>query len=184
MSANLEFADGKVSVKPFNLNYKDIGILVSGAHGFDKSLAYNAVFNVPAKYLGSDVNRLIGKINDNEVNNISIPVTANITGNLTSPQVSTDLTSGITNLTKQLIEIEKQKLIGQGKDKIKDLLGGLMNGSTNGNTNTSSGNTKDSTKVKTDSTKTNPKTDPVKQGVKDVLGGLLGGKKKKKDSLN
>lgn len=176
LAANLEFANGMVSVKPFNIAYKDIDITVAGSHGFDKSLSYNAVFNVPAKYLGSEVNRLIGKINDNEVNKISIPVTANITGSFTNPKVSTDLTSGVTNLTKQLIEIEKQKLIGQGKDKIKDLLSGMVGG----NTSTGSNTTTDSTKVKTDSTK----TDPVKQGVKDVLGGLLGGKKKKKDSVN
>ena len=178
LKTNLEFANGKVNIKPFNLAYKDIGITVSGSHGFDKSLTYDAVFNVPAKYLGSEVNRLIGKINDNEVNKISIPVTANITGSFTNPKVSTDLTSGVTNLTKQLIEIEKQKLIGQGKDKIKDLLGGLAGGNTK--------TTTDTTKVKTDSTKTstNPNKEKVKEGVKDVLGGLLGGKKKKKDSVN
>ena len=182
----LDFANGMVTVKPFNIAYKDIGITVAGSHGFDKSLNYDAVFNVPAKYLGSDVNRLIGKINDNEVNKISIPVTATISGSFTSPKVSTDLTSGVSNLTKQLIEIEKQKLIGQGTDKIKNLIGGLMTGNTTGNTNTTSGTTtpKDSIKIKTDSIKTNTKTDPVKQGVKDVLGGLLGGKNKKKDSVN
>lgn len=178
--ANLEFANGMVSVKPFNLAYKDIGITIAGSHGFDKSLLYNAVFNVPAKYLGSDVNRLIGKINDNEVNKITIPVTANITGSFTNPKVSTDLTSGISSLTKQLIEIEKQKLLGQGKDKIRDLLGGIINN----NTPTGPTTTKDSTKITIDTTKTNPITNPINQGVKDVLGGILGGKKKKKDTVN
>lgn len=194
LKANLEFANGKVNVKPMNFAYKDIGITVAGSHGFDKTLTYDAVFNVPAKYLGSEVNRLIGKINDNDVNKITIPVTANISGSFTNPQVKTDLTSGISNLTKQLIEIEKQKLIGQGKDKIKDILGGLMTGTgtgtsttgttTTGNTTTGNTSTKDTTKVTNDTIKTTPKTDPVKQGVKDVLGGLLGGKKKKKDSVN
>ncbi|GFZ94067.1 hypothetical protein GCM10011531_27460 [Aquaticitalea lipolytica] len=182
LKAHLEFNNGKVTVKPFNLAYKDIGITVSGSHSFDKSLTYDAVFNVPAKYLGSEVNRLIGKINDNEVNKITIPVTANISGSYTSPKVSTDLTSGVTNLTKQLIEIEKQKLIGQGKDKIKDLLSGLTGGN---NTNTSGGTTStDTTKVKNDSIKTTPGKDKVKEGVKNVLGGILSGKKKKKDSVN
>ncbi len=183
LAANLEFSNGRVNVKPFNLAYKDIGITVSGAHGFDKSLNYNAVFNVPAKYLGGDVNRLIGKINDNDVNKISIPITANMSGTFTSPQVTTDLTSGVTNLTKQLIEIEKQKLVGQGKDKIKNILGGLMNGNTSGSTGSTppTGTTTDTTKSTTTAP---PKVDPVKQGVKDVLGGLLGGKKKKKDSVN
>ncbi|MEO6347742.1 MAG: AsmA-like C-terminal region-containing protein [Aquaticitalea sp.] len=179
--ANLEFANGMVSVKPFDLNYKDIGITIAGSHGFDKSLKYNAVFNVPAKYLGGDINRLIGKINDNQVNNLTIPVIANITGTFTSPQISTDLTSGISKLTQQLIEIEKQKLIGQGKDKIKDLLIGLAGDKNNSKPEAP---TLPNTPSATDSTKTTTIPDPIEQGVKDVLGGLLGGKKKKKDSVN
>lgn len=172
LKANLSFANGKVTVKPFKLKYEDIDIQVSGSHGFDKTLDYNAVFDVPAKYLGSDVNRLIGKINDAETNKISIPVTANITGSYTNPNVKTDLSSGISNLTKQLIEIEKTKLINKGKDQVKDLLDGLLGGNKNNTT-------KDSTSTKTDSTKTK---DPIEEGVKGILGNLLGGKKKKKDS--
>jgi len=175
LKANLEFANGKVNVKPFKLKYEDINIQVSGAHGFDQSLDYNAVFDVPAKYLGSDVNRLIEKINDNETNKITIPITANITGNYTSPKVKTDLSSGVSNLTKQLIEIEKQKLIGKGTDQVKDLLSEFLGGDKKDTANT----TKDSTPTKTDNTTTK---DPIKEGVKDILGGLLGGKNKKKDS--
>jgi len=144
-------------------------------------LQYNAVFNVPAKYLGSEVNRLIGKINDSQVNDISIPVTANITGSFTNPTVGTDLTSGISNLTAQLIEIEKQKLIGQGKDKIKDLLTGI-GGKDKDQASPDPGTT--DTKKDSTATTTTTKPDQIKEGVKDVLGGLLGGKKKKKDSVN
>ena len=170
LKTKLEFANGKVNVKPFQLKYEDIAIEVSGSHGFDKSLAYNAVFNVPAKYLGSEVNQLIGKIDNAEVSKITIPVTANITGSYTSPKVQTDLTSGISNLTNQLIEIQKQKLINQGTDKVKGLLGGLLGNKSN--------------TTETDSTKANTKTDPITTGVKNILGGLLGGKKKKKDSID
>ncbi|WP_460219975.1 AsmA family protein [Psychroserpens sp. MEBiC05023] len=172
IKTRLDFSDGQVNVKPFNLKYEDIDIIVSGAHGFDKTLNYNAVFQVPAKYLGSEVNQLIGKINDPEVAKITIPVTANITGSYTSPQVKTDLTSGISNLTQQLIEIEKQKLIDKGTDKLDDLLGGILGGNKNETT-------KDSTSTKTNGIKT---TDPLKEGVKDLLGGLLKNRKKQKDS--
>jgi len=171
----LNFSNGQVNVKPFNLKYKDIDIVVSGSHGFDKTLKYDAIFQVPAKYLGSDVNQLLGKINDPQVNKIKIPVTANITGNYTSPKVQTDLTSGVTNLTKQLIEIEKQKLINKGKDQVNDLIGDLLGGSKNETT-------KDPNSVKNDTTKT-PTVDPIKNTVNDLLGGLLNGKKKKKDSV-
>ena len=186
----LEFANGKVSVKPFQVTYEDITIDVSGSHGFDKNLEYSAVFNVPAKYLGSDVNQLIGKINSEEAKNISIPVTANISGTYTNPSVKTDLTGGVKNLTNQLIEIEKQKLLNQGKDKVKDLISGVIGGN---KTKTDSIKKEQNNAVKdvlggiigghktqTDST---TKTSPTKDAVKNVLGGLLGGRKKKTDTI-
>jgi len=114
---------------------------------------YNIVLNVPAKYLGSEVNTLINKINDSEINNIKVPITANLTGNLTSPKVTTDLTSGVKNLTAQLIEIQKQKLLNDGKDKLNDLIDDVLGGNT----------------TQTDSTSTQP-NNPIK----DVLGGVLG----------
>ena len=170
IKTNLSFENGSVSVKPFTINYKDIPIEVSGSHSFSNTMNYSAVLQVPAKYLGSEVNRLIGKINDNEVNKLTVPITANIGGTFTSPNIKTDLTSGVSNLTKQLIEIEKQKLIGQGKDKITDLLGGILGGNSATKTDSTKTTVADSTK------QTNQ--DKVKEGVSNILGGLLGGKKK------
>lgn len=170
IKTKLSFENGQVSVKPFTINYKDIPIEVSGTHSFSNAMNYSAVLQVPAKYLGSEVNRLVGKINDAEVNKITIPVTANIGGTFSSPNITTDLTSGVSNLTKQLIEIEKQKIIGKGKDKINDLLGGVLGG--NSTTKTDS--------TKTDSTKTKAE-DKVKEGIKDALGGIFGKKKKTTD---
>ncbi|WP_296317161.1 AsmA family protein [Winogradskyella sp. UBA3174] len=172
IKTKLSFDNGQVSVKPFTINYKDIPIEVSGTHSFSNTMNYSAVLQVPAKYLGSEVNQLVGEINDNEVNKITVPVTTNIGGTFTSPNITTDLTTGVTNLTQQLVEIQKQKLIGQGKDKINDLLGGLLGGNSNG-TKT------DSTNTKTDSTKTNS-TSKAKDEVTNILGSLLGGKKKTK----
>ncbi|MCB4799923.1 AsmA-like C-terminal region-containing protein [Neotamlana laminarinivorans] len=193
LKTSLSFADGKVSVKPFNIKYEDIDITVSGSHGFDQSLEYSAILDVPAKYLGSEVNQLIGKINTEEANNITIPVTTNIGGSLTSPSVKTDLTSGVKNLTTQLIEIEKQKLLDQGKTKVKDMLGGLIGNNT---TKTDSikqeqSNTvnnvlktivssKTNTTTKADSTATNT----TKETVKNVLGGLFSKTKKAQDTVN
>ncbi|WP_179335627.1 AsmA-like C-terminal region-containing protein [Winogradskyella costae] len=170
IKTNLSFENGSVSVKPFTINYKDIPIEVSGSHSFSNTMNYSAVLQVPAKYLGSEVNRLIGKINDNEVNKLTVPITANIGGTFTSPNIKTDLTSGVSNLTKQLVEIEKQKLIGQGKDKITDLLGGILGGNSATKTDSTKTTVADSTK------QTNQ--DKVKEGVSNILGGLLGGKKK------
>ena len=173
LKTSLTFEDGGVNVKPFYLKYDDIDIAVAGNHGFDKTMDYNVVFNVPAKYLGSDVNRLIGQINDPEVNKISIPVTANLTGSFTNPQVKTDLSSSISNLMNQLLEIQKQKLLNQGEDTVKDILGGIISGN--------SENTHDSSSTQ-DSTLNN--TTNGQQTIKNILGGILNKNKKEKDTLN
>lgn len=200
LKAMLSFEDGSVSVKPFTVNYQDIAVDISGSHSFDKKLTYAAVINVPAKYLGKDVNTLIAKINDPSLQNLSIPVKANITGDYLSPNVTTDLTSGVKSLTTKLIEIEKQKLIAKGKDKASDLIGGLLSGNKKTKDSLTDANNKNAVKdvlggilggAKKDTTATQntttPKNEAVKDAAKSVLGGLLNKKKKtevKKDSVN
>ncbi|WP_242130714.1 AsmA-like C-terminal region-containing protein [Aestuariivivens marinum] len=194
LKTQFEFADGKVAVKPFKLKYEDIAIEISGTHGFDKTVDYKAIFNVPTKYLGSDVNRLIGKIDMVEANSLSIPVTAKITGSFTNPTVKTDLSSGVKNLTQQLIKIEKQKLLNQSKDKVKNMLGDIVGAN---KTKTDSIKKLQDNSVKdilsgiikpqgtqTDSIPTDSTKTPEKK-IKNVLGGLLGGQKKtQKDTVN
>ena len=169
VKTSLDFSEGNVVVKPFKLQYQDIAIEVSGKHSFDKSLDYNMTLQVPAKYLGSEVNRLIGKINDPEVNNITIPVNATIGGTIKNPTVNTNLSSSVKDLTTKLVEIQKQKLLNSGKDKIKDLLGDIA-----GNQETTQ-----------DSTQTTSQTTPnVVNEVKNAIGNIFNKQKKKKDSVN
>ncbi|TDS19240.1 AsmA-like protein [Maribacter caenipelagi] len=201
LKTSLSFKDGIVVVKPFTLNYKDIAINVDGSHSFDQKLNYKATLQVPAKYLGSDITNLIAKIDDPSLSELTIPVVASIGGLYNSPTVTTDMTSGVKQLTSKLIEVEKQKLITKGTDKAKDLIGGLLSGnktstdSTSQETTTTKSTAKDilggilstkkdttaTTSVKKDSTPVKAE-DAVKEKAKDVLGGLFG--KKKKDSTN
>lgn len=206
----LSFENGKVKVKPFDIKYEDMVINVSGSHTFDKKMSYKATMNVPTKYLGQEVNNLIAKIDEKELDGLTIPVTANFGGDYSNPQVSTDLASGIKSLTTKLIDVQKQKLINKGKDKATDLLENVFNGNSKENDSTSTteenstkGAVKDvlggllgGSKESTDSTKTKVDTlsqenkDPVKEAAKGILGGFLGSKKKKdtttsnKDSIN
>ena len=186
----LSFDNGSVKVKPFTLKYKDININVDGSHTFDKQMQYKATLDVPAKYLGSEVNKLISQLNDESLGEVTVPITANIGGSFTDPSVSTDLTSSVKTLTSKLVEMEKQKLIGKGKEKAKDLLSDVFKKNESDTTKTKSdgvkeaigtilGGKKDTTV--TDSTKAK-KEDEVKNAAKSILGGLLG--KKKKDSVN
>ena len=185
LKAVLAFDEGKVATQPFTVNYKDIAITIAGNHSFDALLDYKATLEVPAKYLGEEVNQLIAQIDDDSLEDLTVPVIASIGGQYTSPKVSTDLTAGVKKLTAQLVDIQKQKLLDQGKDKAKDLIGGLLGGHAKDSTATKSsgvtdvlgsllGKKKDSTTK--DST---AKNDAVKDAAKSVLGGLL---KKKKDT--
>ncbi|QCX01143.1 AsmA family protein [Aggregatimonas sangjinii] len=197
LKTKLSFKDGLVSVKPFTIKYKDIAISIDGGHTFDQKLNYKATMEVPAKYLGSEVNNLIAKIGEEELKDLTIPVTANIGGGYTSPQVTTDMTSGVKSLTNQLVEVQKQKLLNKGKDKAADLLKGVLSGNSKADSTKTDANTdkakdilggilgnksKDSTKTKTDSV---PKKeeDVVKEKAKDIIGGLFGNKKKKADTV-
>ncbi|WP_299712706.1 AsmA-like C-terminal region-containing protein [uncultured Tenacibaculum sp.] len=153
IKTNLSFDKGKVNVKPFNLKYKDIDIQVGGSHGFDQLMDYNATFNVPAKYLGSEVSGLLSKL-DSKDQNVKVPVTANFSGSFSNPSVKTDLKSAVSNLTTQLVNKQKNKLLDKA-------VGGLLGNK--GNKASATGDKKNNTV----------------NAVKDALGGLFGKKKKK-----
>ncbi|PIF00808.1 MAG: AsmA family protein [Maribacter sp.] len=204
----MSFEDGMVKVKPFTISYQDIAIKVNGSHTFDQKLSYTATLDVPAKYLGNEVNSLIAKIDDKELGDMTIPVKASIGGNYTSPEVTTDLTSGVKGLTSKLIEIQKQKLINKGKDRANELIGDILNGNSGSRDSTITprddaketvknvlgdilGGKKEAKPVPQEKdTATAPSGNTVKEATRDILGGLLGGKKKKEkaetpnDSIN
>lgn len=151
VKAVFSFKDGKVNVKPFNLKYKDIKVKVNGVHGFDQQMQYNLKFDIPTKYLGSDVANYISKLSPKDAQKIKeIPVTAGLSGNFSNPKITTDLNQATTNLTNQLIAQQKNSLINKGKSTLTKLLNGK----------------KDSTKTKK---------------VTNILNGLFGKKKKKKN---
>ncbi|WP_334058421.1 AsmA-like C-terminal region-containing protein [Polaribacter sp. P097] len=157
INAYFSFDNGVVNIKPIPLKYKDVGIEIYGNHTFENSIDYKVNFDVPVKYLGSDVTSIIAKLNPKDAAEIkSIPVKATITGNFTSPNFSTNLKTATSNLVKELVEKQKQSLLNQGKDKLKDLL----------NTNSD----------KTDSIKTTDKDD-TKDKIKNTLKSFFNRKK-------
>jgi hypothetical protein len=172
ITGNFTFENGTVTVKPIPLKYQDIGIEIGGKHGFDNTMNYDIKFDVPVKYLGTEVTNLIAKLSPKDAEKItSIPVNANLNGSFSSPNFSTNIKDATSNLIKNLVEQQKQNLINTGKDKLINLIGG--------DTKKDSTNTKDKliniiTGDKKDSTKTT-KEDKVK----DVINGLF---KKKKNN--
>ncbi|MCX2719086.1 AsmA-like C-terminal region-containing protein [Lentiprolixibacter aurantiacus] len=181
----LAFEKGKVRVKPFNLKYDDILVRVDGGHGFDRSLDYQLTLDVPARYLGKEVQGMVASIGEEELKDLSIPVKIGLSGTHSSPKVSSDLSSGVKSLTSQLVELQKQKLISKGSDKAQSLLGGLLGNKSDSakvgqedNTLGSvlkglAGKPKDS--LVNDSVKQNS---PIEEKATGILKGLLKGKKK------
>ncbi|SDZ90191.1 AsmA-like C-terminal region [Flavobacterium gillisiae] len=123
LKAAITFKDGVVSVKPFNINYKDIKATIGGTHGFDQTMNYNIKFDVPAKYLGTEANALIARLTPAEAAKLeNIPVNASLTGNFTSPKISTDIKTAVTNLTNQLVQQQKERLLTQGNSALSDFI--------------------------------------------------------------
>ena len=157
VSALFSFNNGAVSVNPFNMNYKDIGIQIGGKHGFDNSMNYDITFDVPVKYLGSAVTTALAQLTPKDAATIkSIPINATLKGSFSKPNFSSNITNATTDLMKNILEKQKQSLLNKGKDELKDF---LFDGTKKG------------------STKTKNKTEDK---IKNVLGGLFG---KKKDTL-
>jgi hypothetical protein len=159
VKAALTFKDGKVNIKPFDIKYQDIKATIGGAHSFDQSMNYNVKFDVPAKYLGTEANALIAKLSPADAAKLdNIPINALLTGSFSSPKISTDTKTAVTNLTNQLVKQQKEKLVKQGTSALTDFL----------NKNNKS----------SDTTKTATPKEDIKTRASNLLNGLLNKKKK------
>ncbi|RXK83409.1 AsmA family protein [Filimonas effusa] len=109
LKSQFELANGKVLVKPFNLQVKDIGMEIGGMHGIDQSIDYVINMKVPREKLGAKANQLVNtlaskasaqgiSINPGDVINLKI----NLGGSITKPTISTDLKGATTSLAEDL----------------------------------------------------------------------------------
>lgn len=161
LKAALTFKDGKVNVKPFDIKYQDIKATIGGSHGFDQLMNYNVKLDVPSKYLGTEINNLIGKLTPTDAKKFeTIPVNAFLTGNFKNPNITTDVKQATTTLVTNLVKQQKDKLIQQGTSALGNII-------------------QNNTKPKDTSKTATPKPD-VKTQAKDLLNGLFN-KKKKED---
>ena len=161
IKAAVSFKDGKVNVKPFDIKYQDMKVTVAGTHGFDQLMNYNLKFDVPAKYLGSDINNLISKLTPaNAAKLENIPINAILGGSFSQPKISTDIKAATTTLVSNLAKQQKEQLIGKGTSALENLIN------------------KNKKPADTSTTKTPIKKEEIKTKAKDLLNGIL--KKKEK----
>ena len=181
----IEFANGRVLVKPFNVKVKDIEMQVAGTHGFDKAIDYIVEMKVPRKYIGTAGNNLIHNLTA-QANSRGLEIkpseTVNLTlrigGTLTSPSIKTDLkeTAGdaVKEMQQQATDFAKAKA-DTVKQTVKDTLNSIKKEVVNDvkeNIKSQISGNKDSATVSPDSTK--KKTE---QKIKNTLNGLLNKKK-------
>ena len=161
LKAALTFKDGRVNLKPVDLKYQDIKVTLGGTHGFDQTMSYNLKMDVPAKYLGTEANALLAKLSPADAKKIeNVPINAILSGNFKNPKISTDVKQATTSLVTNLVKQQKDKLVNQGTNALRDII---------------TNNTKP--KDAKDTTKTNTNTN-VKSTAKDLINGLFNKKKK------
>lgn len=160
-------SDGKLSVKPFDVNVGSYKTTVTGATSLDGSIDYALKMDVPAGKLGTQFNSLVAKYSGGKSDpNSNIPLNIGITGAVNNPNftlISTEQKEQVKEAVKEAAKEEGTKAIQEavkGTDAEK-IVGRILGKS-------------DSTQ--TDTTKTTNQTQQL-DAAKDAIKGLL--KKKK-----
>lgn len=134
---HIEFANGKVLVKPFTVKVKDIEMQIGGMHGFDQAIDYVVAMKVPRKYLGTEGNKLVNNL-ASQASNKGIPVkmgdvvnlNVKMGGSISNPSVKTDLKEvagdAIADLKQQAQDFAQEKVEAE-KQKIKDSVTSVKN---------------------------------------------------------
>jgi hypothetical protein len=128
----IEFANGKILVKPFPLKVKDIEMQIGGMHGLDQSIDYVIQMKVPRKYLGTQGNNLLNNLAA-QASSKGVPVklgdvvdlNIKMGGSITNPSIKTDLKEvagdAIKDMQQQAIDFAKAKT-DSVKQTVKDSL--------------------------------------------------------------
>ena len=128
----IEFANGKVLVKPFTVKVKDIEMQIGGTHGFDQSLNYIIEMKLPRKYLDEKGNAFVNNLASQAVNKgvpvkLSDVVNLNVkmSGSILHPVIKADLKEVAgdagSELKQQAVDFAKAK-IDSTKNTVKDSL--------------------------------------------------------------
>ncbi len=106
-----EFSGGKVFVKPFRFNVKDIEMEVGGTHGFDQSLDYTVQLKMPRALMGTKANDVVNEL-VKKATNQGVPVTVGETININAKMLG--------SITNPDIKLDLKETAGSVADEIKD----------------------------------------------------------------
>lgn len=180
----VEFANGKVLVKPFQLKVKDIDMQVGGMHGLDLSMDYLVQMKLPRSYLGSSGNQLVNNLASAAASKgvaVNVGETVNLVlklgGSINAPTLQTDLKDAAGNVAadlKQQATAFAQQKADTAKQVLKDSAQAITKQLTQdlkSDIKNSLLGTRDSTGKKTNLDSTKKKaTETLKNTFKGVLG--------------
>lgn len=126
----IEFANGRVLVKPFTVKVKDIEMEIGGTHGIDQTLDYVINMKVPRAKLGSQGNALVNNL-VTQANNKGIPVAVSdmvnlhvgMKGSMTNPSIQYNLKEALGDGANQFKDQAKafvQSKVDSAKTALKD----------------------------------------------------------------
>ena len=131
LNAYFQFANGKVTVKPFNVKLGNISSTVSGSTSFEQDIDYKLKMNIPKEDIPSSMVKVaedqLKKLNG-AVPNLKlaelpsvIPVDVLIGGKVTDPKVTTNFKEALLAATGNAKDLGKQ-LVNQAKDSVKTVV--------------------------------------------------------------
>jgi hypothetical protein len=140
LSTKFKFADGKVSLTPFNVKLGNIVTNVSGSSSLEQDIDYVLKMNVPKEEIPASMIKLV-ESGIQKVNGITpkiqvkelpafIPVNVKVIGKMKDPKVTTDLKEQIMKLSGNMKETVKEVVkdaINKGKDTIKAVVTNKVN---------------------------------------------------------
>jgi vacuolar-type H+-ATPase subunit H len=116
IEVDFEFVNGKMAVKPFQIEYNDIKADIEGWTGFDQKIGYVMDLSIPREKLGADANQLMdnlvaeaNKLGGNFTLPENIAFDVVIEGTLTNPKVRTSLAES----GNDLVEKAKEEIVKQ-----------------------------------------------------------------------
>lgn len=136
LRAKFKFADGKVTVKPFNVKLSGIDTQVEGSTSFEQDVDYKMTMNIPKEMIPqgmikvaeqglAKVNGIAPKLNVGSIPDF-IPVKALVGGTVTKPKITTDFKEALLRATGNLKDNLKDQA-NQLVDKAKDSIKGIVN---------------------------------------------------------
>jgi len=118
--SSLEIRDGRLFIRPFQVQTGNFGLAVAGSNGIDQSLDYQLTLTVPRALLGSGadqaVRALIAKASAAGVNVEAaemIAVAVGLTGTVTNPSIQTNFSGMAAGAADQARELVGQAVADQ-----------------------------------------------------------------------